>query len=207
MDFQKLPDLSLAGWVWDKKSHWSIKCEHQVTKTDGFTLILFSLAHSNSQYWDDHCWAHVENLRNPVWDSEKNLTTCALSERQVVSVDVLALVCFCITSGLIQVMRTEDLIFLSNSFFLPFRSGRKWPGIYSSHNGQWKGRLHWERGANPRRWWWRYTIWDSQTEAKDGYHGRDILWQMAYHSYQHKLSTDPLALSTVTCQVLNCMRS
>lgn len=72
---------------------------------------------------------------------------------------------------------TENLIILSNSLFLPFRSGRKWPGIYSSHNGQWEGRLHWERSANPRRWWWRYTIWDSQTEAKDGYYGRDILWQ------------------------------
>lgn len=60
-----------------------------------------------------------------MWDSEK-ISLLGLSQRQVVSVDVLALVCFCITSGLIQVMRTsEDLIFLSNSFFLPFRSGRK----------------------------------------------------------------------------------
>lgn len=91
---------------------------------------------------------------------------------------------------------TEDLIFLSNSCFLPFRSGRKWPGIYSSHNGQWKGRLHWERSANPGRWRWRYTIWDSQTEAKDGYYGRDILWQMAHRSYQTEFSADALALSS-----------
>lgn len=85
---------------------------------------------------------------------------------------------YCITWGLIK--RIKD-VSVQLFLFLPFRSGRKWPGIYSSHNGQRKGRLHWQRSADPWRWWWGYSVWDSQTEAKDGYYGRDILWQMTGH--------------------------
>lgn len=35
----------------------------------------------------------MENWRNRAWDSEKNLITWTVSEGQVVSEDVLALVC------------------------------------------------------------------------------------------------------------------
>lgn len=184
------------------KTHWSIKLQRLMA-------LLYYFASLGTQYFPMLRWpllgSHGELEKSCVrfWEKSHYLD-CLWEPGCFCGCSCFGL--YCITSGYQLMRTTEDLIFLSNSLFLPFRSGRKWPGIYSSHNGQWKGRLHWERSANPRRWWWRYTLWDSQTEAKDGYYGRDILWQMAHYSYQPELSADNVALSIVTCQVLICIR-
>lgn len=85
MDFQKFPDLSLEGWVWDKtplkyqvwassyKDRWfcSTTLLHTVFPSAEVAIVGFIL----------------------VWDSEKNLITWAVSETLVVSVGALALIC------------------------------------------------------------------------------------------------------------------